>query len=195
MKPDTEAMRGLWVDPVAVVFPVTPSLSRGGRGSFTRVASPCEFEFAEGRSPVLRLNYHPAGTGWLALMATAVTWLVASVVASASGAAAVGPGFVFWYWIVGALRRGRAEVDLGEAQKVVLDAERKEIGILAPIEGKQTWVGLKCRQHFDAIAMRLNASLRVPASYGSLRNTRPVSIVVLLILLVVLAAVELTRER
>jgi predicted RNA-binding Zn-ribbon protein involved in translation (DUF1610 family) len=168
-------------------FPVKPGYHKGGKGRFTRLASPCDFEFAAGRSPILNAKHCSPGNIWIALLATFITWIVVQVMAQVTGFM-VGPGLLIWILIINAIRTEAVAFDLGQARQVILDSRKKEIGILGPMHDKETWVGVKCRANYEDIAQRLKAHNGLPVEEGTLKTTQMSTIIVLVVVLVLAAS-------
>ena len=167
-------------------YAVRPGYKKGGKGRFTRVASPCEFDFKPGESPYLDVHYCPPSNGWLALLATVITAVVVQAVAQVTGFM-VGPGLIIWYWIINQVRRQKIVIDLSKAEQILADPERKEMGVFTNVAGKDTWIGVRCGEHFQPVFAHLQASGSVALQSGKLITSQRGMLVVLICLLAFLA--------
>jgi hypothetical protein len=171
-----------------ITFAVKPGFCKGGEGTFTRLKSPCEFAFGENRPPVLHAYHCPESNIWLVLVATIMTFFAVHAVAAAGGFA-VGPGLLLWYLIVNYFWRNKLDIDLSQAESIVVDPEKKEVGILGVIAARRTWVGVKCGQHFPAIIERLGKAGKVSVVERGMRTTQLGMTILLIVLAVALAVV------
>jgi len=169
-------------------YAVKPGYNKGGKGRFTRVAWPCEFEFSEEHPPVLHVHHCPSSNGWLALLATIISAVLAQVIAQATGFM-VFPGLIIWYLIINAIRKNKVDFDLSQVQQVVADAKKKEISVLGTIAGKETWVGLKCRDQFSSIVDRLKQSGKVSVTEGKVQTSQLGMIIVLVVFVILIALI------
>lgn len=136
-------------------YTVKPGYSKGGKGRFTKVASPCRFEFTDTGTPMLHVLSPAHNTGLFALCV--IPSAAVGVILREQG----------WYFppilvfvglgVYGALWGfpKKTAIDLSQAHQIILNAKKKEIGILCTLNGKQSWISVVCGKQFDAISQHL----------------------------------------
>lgn len=65
----------------------------------------------------------------------------------------------------------KTAIDLSQAHQVLLDAKKKEIGILCTLNDKQSWISVACGKQFDAISQHLKASGQVSIAESNLMKS------------------------
>ncbi|MCE9519238.1 MAG: DUF4339 domain-containing protein [Verrucomicrobia bacterium] len=169
-------------------YSVRPGYKKGGKESFTRIASPCEFDFKPGEPPNLKVNYYPPSNWWLACLATFVTGVVVK-----AGVLVVGPGIIVWYLLINLVRHQNIVIDLSKAELILADVEKKEMGVFTNVAGKDTWIGVKCGKQFQPIFAHLQASGTVAIQSGKLISSQRVALIVLICLLAILALITIAN--
>jgi hypothetical protein len=179
------------IDAGSVVFLAVPAYHKGGKGRFTRLDRPCEFEFKPGGLPRLITRHCKPGSGGLAVLATILTAIAVHAIVQVTSFM-VGPGFIVWYWILRRARIERMEINLGEAQRVVCDDKKQEIAVLGVMGRKWTWVGVKCPAHYESVVAHLEQAKDIPLEKGSLKTTQLGMLILLAILVALLVFVYTT---
>jgi hypothetical protein len=135
-------------------------------------------ESPEGKLEMLG-KYDPPGSGWLAVGASIVTFIVVFAIAQFTGFMA-GPGWLVWYYIIRATRREDVTMDLTNAEDVLLDDNKKRMAIRTEFNGRSKWMIFGVNQDYEGEAALVRSTYGTRVREGIIEDPSKVFFFVLL---------------
>ena len=161
---------------------------RVGPDKAVPLVSPGELKISEGGIIKLSARYDPPGSGWRALLAALITFVLVVLFAQAIGGCA-GPGWLLWYILIIFVRRQPVLLNLEGAESVVIDSASRRLAFLVDFLGPKRWVAFEIKENFDVVVQSISETIGMPLSEGKIARrwrTATVFVLVAMVLFVVL---------